>query len=173
MSTVPPRSLAETFSGAEFSTHGSKWNELWQESNTPWDRGGPSLALNDVLQERKDLVPPPSGTSRRQTALVPGCGRGHDVLLLAAFGYDAYGLDYSASAKNRAIENEKAVGDEAVYQPREGVPDKGRVTWLTGDFFENDWLDEAGVGGTFDLIYDYTVRLYPLCVFGQTTSQAC
>lgn len=30
---------------------------------------------------------------------------------------------------------------------------------LTGDFFADDWIQEAGVGaGQFDLIFDYTVR---------------
>ena len=61
------------------------------------------------------LSPPAGPGAARRTALVPGCGRGHDALLLAAWGYDVVGLDYSAEAVRRAAENMAAVydGDEA------------------------------------------------------------
>ncbi len=113
MATQPPEReigrLEQTFTGGDFSSHGSKWDSLWKESYTPWDRGGPSMALNDLLLERKDLVPSSQGGGGggRKKALVPGCGRGYDVLLLSAFGYDVSGLDYSADATQRAIENRK------------------------------------------------------------------
>ena len=36
----------------------------------------------------------------------------------------------------------------------------GNITWLLGDFFGDGFLkDVDGDDGTFDLIYDYTVRL--------------
>lgn len=35
-------------------------------------------------------------------ALVPGCGKGYDVLLLSAFGYDATGLEISSKALEEA-----------------------------------------------------------------------
>jgi methyl halide transferase len=153
-----PGKLQETFANADFSEHGSKWNQLWEESYTPWDRGGPSMALNDLLEEAKHLF---LSTKAKKTALVPGCGMGHDVLLLAAFGYDVYGLDYSASAAKSAIDNQAAVGNDEVYRPRQGV-EAGKITWLTGDFFSDDWLQKADVGGKFDLIFDYTVSRSPL-----------
>jgi hypothetical protein len=159
MPDVQPGRLQEVFNNVGFEEHGSKWDDLWKDNFTPWDRGGPSLALGDVLAERRDLFP--SGPPRRRTALVPGCGKGHDVLFLAAIGYDAYGLDYSASATKEAIDNEQAFGDADMYRPREEVGQKGKVSWLTGDFFADDWLREVDVEGKFDLIFDYTVRVFP------------
>ncbi|KAK1838506.1 thiopurine S-methyltransferase, partial [Colletotrichum chrysophilum] len=41
--------LSDAFSNAPLSTHGPKWSAFWEEKFTPWDRGGPSLALQDVL----------------------------------------------------------------------------------------------------------------------------
>ncbi len=146
--------LEQTFSGSDFSSHGKRWDGLWKESFTPWDRGGPSMALNDLVLDRRDLVPPSQDGGRRKKALVPGCGRGYDVLLLAALGYDVYGLDYSADAIERAVANSNEVGGEPVYDAREGV-EKGAVTWLTGDFFADERLST----GEFDLIFDYTVSL--------------
>jgi SAM-dependent methyltransferase len=135
--------------------------ELWKEKWTPWDRNGPSLALGDVLTEREDLVPPSRGVDadgavRVKTALVPGCGRGHDALLLASFGYRVVGLDYAESAIEECIANEEAVGEEETYRAREGVV-KGSVKWVSGDFFTDGFLASAGLGDMFDLIFDYTV----------------
>ena len=115
------------------------------------------MALRDVLVDRKELFPssPSSTNGNRKTALVPGCGRGYDVLLLTALGYDTYGLDTSDNAINEAKEVQSRVGGDEIYQAREGV-EKGKVTWLIGDFFKDDFLRAANVDG-FDLIYDYTV----------------
>ena len=179
--------LSDFFSAQPLSTHGQKWSSLWDESYTPWDRGGPSMAFYDVLLSRADLIPPAvnlaalegseASTPARPTALVPGCGRGHDALLLAAMGYDVVGLDYAPIAVKEAAENEKAViaalqqdrPEAAAYRVREGVKDPGRVTWVAGDFFEDAWLTAAGLDGDakFDVIFDYTVCL------GFSFSQPC
>lgn len=115
------------------------------------------MALYDVLTGRPDLVPPPTGGQKKR-ALVPGCGRGYDVLLLSRLGYDVWGLDYSEEATKQSIIYEKKVeqGDDGTYAEleREGVK-KGKVTWLTGDFFSDEWVNKAGVQ-QFDLTYDYT-----------------
>ena len=79
------------------SSHGPKWDSLWNESYTPWDRGGPSLALADLMQDKPELFSGQTASSKNRTALVPGCGRGYDVLLLSALSYDVVGLDYSAA----------------------------------------------------------------------------
>ena len=154
---VAPSRLQAHFKDADFSEHGSRWDSLWKDSFTPWDRGSPSMALRDVLVDRKELFPssPSSTNGNRKTALVPGCGRGYDVLLLTALGYDTYGLDTSDNAINEAKEVQSRVGGDEIYQAREGV-EKGKVIWLTGDFFKDDFLRAANVDG-FDLIYDYTV----------------
>ncbi|EJT76933.1 hypothetical protein GGTG_06847 [Gaeumannomyces tritici R3-111a-1] len=158
MAIQQPDKLLNLFKDQPLAEHGSRWDGLWREEFTPWDRAGPSMALQDLLADRPDLVPPPPPPSAaaRPKALVPGCGRGYDVLLLAAFGYDAYGVDYSAEAtKEAALYQEKirAENDER-YRPRDGRA-QGHVKWLTGDFFADDWIREAGAD-KFDLIFDYT-----------------
>ncbi|KAK4444839.1 S-adenosyl-L-methionine-dependent methyltransferase [Podospora aff. communis PSN243] len=145
--------LQATFQAHPFSAHGAQWDQLWKESYSPWDRGGPSLALNDLLEQHPRLFP--SITGRKPRALVPGCGRGHDVLLLSAFGYDVTGLDVSETSLKEAAENERANSGQDIYAVREGIAaEKGKVTWMAADFFdsENPSLKPA----SFDLIYDYT-----------------
>lgn len=165
--------LQATFHGQDFSSHVLKWDGLWKEAYTPWDRGGPSMALDDLLSDNNNnnhnnnssssrsrsrqhagLLPESdSQKEKRKTAFVPGCGRGHDVLLLSAWGYDVVGLDYAADATREAIENEKKTGMDEIYRSRGA--NKGTITWLSGDFFDDGWLREAG-RTTFDLIFDYT-----------------
>lgn len=161
--------LSSRFTGIPFAEHGSQWDSQWRESRTPWDRGGPSLALHDLLSQRPDLVPPAqhhdhrglplrdaTGAVEKKKALVPGCGRGHDVLLLSSWGYDVWGLDYSPAAKEQAIENQKKAEAEGLYKPINGL-EKGSVNWVTGDFFGEDWTAGIGAKPKFDFIYDYTV----------------
>jgi methyl halide transferase len=158
-----PGILSQTFAGQPPEQHGSRWMRLWDENVTPWDRGQPSPALIDLLQDKKDLVGQswvvdPAKGKRRKRALVPGCGRGYDVLLLSAFGYDAYGLDLSESGIKAAKEYEKLHGGDDIYKAHEGI-EKGKVTWMVGDFFKGEFIKAIGGDGGFDLLYDYTVRL--------------
>ncbi|KAI1878726.1 hypothetical protein JX265_002903 [Neoarthrinium moseri] len=150
----PARTLTEHFGDQPFSNHPERWNSLWQDEWTPWDRSGPSMALSDLLEQHTELFDLPGATTRK-TALVPGCGRGHDVLLLAAFGFDAYGMDVSTLAIERARKNADAVEGDPVYTQRGARA--GTVHWITGDFFKGDWGREIGINaGRFDLIFDYT-----------------
>jgi SAM-dependent methyltransferase len=167
--TDGPIRLRETFASTPVSAHNDAWDALYAESFHPWDRAGPSLALADLLAQRTDLIPPSverrdsssssSGTASiaRRLALVPGCGLGHDVLLLSALGYDVVGLDYSARALELARENKAKADAEGRYAEyvRDGVG-SGRVTWVSGDFFGTAWEADAGAS-KFDLIFDYTV----------------
>ncbi|KAK3685456.1 S-adenosyl-L-methionine-dependent methyltransferase [Podospora appendiculata] len=164
--------LQATFQDKDFSAHGSTWDALWKDAYTPWDRQGPSMALNDVLMAAaQDDDPAAAGlfpalhsshdttaAAKRPKALVPGCGRGHDVLLLSAFGYDVTGLDTSATALREAAENARATGDDPVYVPRVGIAAaKGSLTWLVADFFDSAWSsDLVAAEGGYDLIFDYT-----------------
>ena len=151
--------LQSTFLAKSFSDHPSTWDSLWNQEYTPWDRGGPSLALNDLIAQHPEYFPHLAETGTKQhkerpKALVPGCGRGHDVILLSHLGYDAYGLDFSERAIQEAKEREKE-------EQREGDNNvaKGKVTWVAGDFFDEEFLlKETGVD-TFDLVFDYTVSL--------------
>lgn len=175
-----PAFFADSTSPSDFSAH---WSRLWQGGWTPWDRGGPSLALHDLLNsvEHRHLFPSPLLTTeededgaeqnmkiKRRKALVPGAGRGHDVLLLASHGYDAYGLDLAADAADAARENMARYWNtnNGAYAAKDPTVGRGTVTFLTGDFFEFDfssveglcnYVDKSGIFRGFDLIFDYTV----------------
>lgn len=154
----PERSLTEHFGGSEPSQHPSRWNACWEEEYTPWDRGGPSMALADLLP----FLPPATadGQEKPLKALVPGCGRGHDVLLLSSFGFDTVGLDVSERAMADALKNAESIDLDEVYPLKGEAQQRGTFKFLVGDFFGTDWVAEAGVeGGEFDLIFDYTVSL--------------
>lgn len=114
--------LLAHFSKAQGSTeHGQQWDALWKDNFLPWDKGAPNPALVDLLSERQDLLPPPL-QERRKKALVPGCGKGYDVLLLAAHGYDAYGLEISGTALTEARKVEKQMSGAGVYQHKDVEP---------------------------------------------------
>jgi len=145
------------------SNNTASWDALWKDNFSPWDRGQPGPALFQLLDERKDLVGEAwtrdfSGNKRRKRALVPGCGRGYDVLLFASYGYDAWGLDGS----DTAIEEARKVTENtfASVEERPGAHGKGEVGFVVGDFYTTEWQPKTGYaqGNKFDLIYDYTVR---------------
>lgn len=59
------------------------WDECYQKGETRWDKGAPSPAMRQYLERH----------AVRGRALVPGCGRGHEVALAVEHGLDATGLD--------------------------------------------------------------------------------
>ncbi|MCV2361485.1 TPMT family class I SAM-dependent methyltransferase [Paucibacter sp. TC2R-5] len=66
------------------------WQQRFVSGQIPWDRGEAHPQLLSWLEQGEitaglDLV-------------VPGCGRGHELLLLAKAGIRARGLDYSPAA---------------------------------------------------------------------------
>ena len=103
----------------------SDWSRNYEDGNTPWDKGYGAPPLKEYLGRN-----PVTGR-----VLVPGCGRGHDVRLLAGQGAEVVGQDISSVAVEmaRAIE---PVGNEI---------------YLTGDFLD----PEAAFGG-FDLVFEHT-----------------
>ena len=147
---------------AEFSggKRGEGWQKLWEAGDfLPWDRGIPNPALEDLLQDQDLLsgsLNPQAG--KRRTALVPGCGRGVDVLLLKAFGYDAVGLEVSKDAVKACLMHEEEHGGDEVYKTRNEIG-QGAAKFVVGDFFDEEWIGD-GVPQTFDLIYDYTVGFH-------------
>lgn len=116
------------------------------------------------------------GAAPRKKALVPACGRGYDAVLLAKiFGYDVVGLEISSTALDAAkkylsgvdevlhahrTQHEQPLGDdqEMRFWVEHQSSSPGRVQWVSGDFFSDDWLVDAG-SEQFDLVFDYTVRL--------------
>jgi SAM-dependent methyltransferase len=64
------------------------WDERYQSGQVAWDRGGPSPPMRQYLQRH----------AVRGRALIPGCGRGHEVALAVELGLDATGLDIAPTA---------------------------------------------------------------------------
>ncbi|KAF4845400.1 putative thiol methyltransferase 2 [Colletotrichum siamense] len=164
--TDGPGRLISHFTSRDREKQSSGWSELWEsdESNL-WDRGKPSPALIDLIESRSEVLPRPS-TGRRLKALVPGCGKGYDVVMLALHGYDVYGLEVSERGADVARQYAAAELPEpgeynfGTYDSVSGAQ-PGEVKILAGDFFKRDWEAQcASSSGDdfegFDLIYDYT-----------------
>jgi SAM-dependent methyltransferase len=102
------------------------WEERYQKADTPWDKGRAHPGLVAWLA-RQPL---------RGKVLVPGCGSGHDVRVLARQGAEVLGLDVAPSAI-RAAQAHPAVGSER---------------YALGDFFAPppEW------SGAFDGLFEHT-----------------
>ena len=106
------------------------WIEHWEEGHTPWDAGGVSPELVELVE---------SGDLPEGRALVPGCGSGYDVLALASEKRHATGLDIAPGAEERF----------ETLREESGVS-RAWADFVTEDFFEYE-PDEP-----FDLVWDYT-----------------
>lgn len=168
--------LAAYFTSHPPTDHPSRWDNLWKAGDfLPWDRGCANPALIDLLLHPSTTIPdtpdavasesasfildaPTTLEGKRKRVLVPGCGKGYDVALFAAAGYDAYGLEVSEKATEVAktwLGSEEArQGKEGEYKARDESVGRGRTEVLQGDFFEDEWVE--GKTG-FDVIYDNTV----------------
>jgi SAM-dependent methyltransferase len=101
----------------------SFWNARYDAKEDGWELGAPAPPLARLLKES----PPAAGR-----AAVPGCGRGHDVGLLARHGFDAVGFDFS----DRAIAEAARLGHRVM---------KRDVFALAGEF-----------AAAFDVVWEYT-----------------
>lgn len=157
--SAPPKGMAEVreyvtkLANDPSLSQEQKWDTLWQKKITPWDRNTHSPALEELLLDKKFRILPGDKVGRGR-GLVPGCGKGYDVALLAGLRGDAgerimgkvVGLDVSSKAV------EEARGRF------EGIQGTGNIEFVRGDFFGDSegWVKE----GTYDVVYDYTV--FPL-----------
>jgi len=103
------------------------WMERYQAGDTPWDKGRPSPPLKSFLGARRV----------EGRVLVPGCGAGHDVRLLARAGAEAVGLDLVPQAVELA----------------RSYPPAGRERYCVGDFLSGE---AANWGGPFDWVVEHT-----------------
>ena len=103
------------------------WEEHYRHRDTPWDKGAPAPPLVDWL-----AVHPILGK-----ILVPGCGLGHDVRLLAGQPQArVIGFDLSPSA----------------VQSAEAIPPADGESYRTGDLFHLP----AEMIGRFDWVVEHT-----------------
>ncbi|HEX4631455.1 MAG TPA: methyltransferase domain-containing protein [Chthoniobacterales bacterium] len=102
------------------------WDDHYQRGDAFWDKGAPSPPLKQYL-ERHTL---------RGRALVPGCGRGHDVALAVEHGLNAIGLDIAPTglAEARALYPQLA------------------ERFVLGNFFD----PPTELGGAFDVVLEHT-----------------
>ena len=102
------------------------WQQRFESGETPWDRGAPHPQLLAWIAE--------GVITAAQSIVVPGCGRGHELLALGQAGIAATGLDYAPAAVALARE---------------------RLASLPGSVEQADvleWTPEAPV----DLVYEQT-----------------
>lgn len=80
------------------------WTERFQQSFTPWDKGG----VPQDLQQFVARAPRPLRT------LIPGCGTGYEVACLAQAGWDVTAIDFSPAAVAAARRSLGELADKVV-----------------------------------------------------------
>ncbi len=102
------------------------WEQNYVEGHTPWNKGKASPPMVEWVSQNQ-----PQGR-----AFVPGCGVGHDVVMLVDAGLDAHGLDIAPTAIAMA---------QAAY------PDQAN-RFVLGDLFATplEWQ------GSFDFVFEHT-----------------
>jgi methyl halide transferase len=111
------------------------WADLYARGQDGWDLGAPSPPLATWLAQGGRF---PGTTGAAARVAVPGCGRGHDVRLLARQGYRVTGFDFADAAIAEARALADADGVEAAFEQRD-------IFTLTADH-----------GGAFDALWEYT-----------------
>jgi hypothetical protein len=57
---------------SSIENHNAAWDSLWETDNSDmWDRGKPSPALVDLLEQREDILSPITANGQRKKILVP------------------------------------------------------------------------------------------------------
>ena len=80
------------------------WDKRFAEGDTPWDRGAANPQLGIWLV---------TGALKPCRILVPGCGSGYEVAVLAQAGFEVTALDYAAEAVARTRSKLEAEGLKA------------------------------------------------------------
>jgi hypothetical protein len=102
------------------------WDECYQKGEAIWDKGAPAPAMQQYLERH----------AVRGRALVPGCGRGHEVALAVQHGLDATGLDIAPTAVAEA---------------------RARYPHLAGRFVTGNLFDPpAEMRGAYDVVLEHT-----------------
>lgn len=82
-------SPCQTCCGDQSRLASTDWQERYDTGKTGWDRGEPSPMLEHWLS---------TGALQPCEILVPGCGRGHEVIALAEAGFDVTAIDFADAA---------------------------------------------------------------------------
>jgi hypothetical protein len=122
--------------GAQATAHAMDWDALWRAGvgvGERFDIAGPHACLTAAIR---------AGAVPAGRALVPGCGRGYDVVALAAPDRFVVGLDLST----KCVEEARAHVSAALPA---GSPAAAAWDVRVGDFF-------ASPAEQYTFIYDYT-----------------
>jgi SAM-dependent methyltransferase len=103
-----------------------RWEEKYQQGQSPWDTRRPSSELMRVV----------AGEHIAQCRAIDlGCGTGSNTVWLARQGFDAVGVDIATTAVRRARARAEAAGSRA-------------------HFVQADLLDPPDLGGPFAFFFD-------------------
>lgn len=134
------------------------WQNRFVDRATPWDRGSANPQLENWI--RSGVLQPATGAAQRAAGggdsqstrvLVPGCGSGHEVALLAEWGFDVTAVDFAPAA----LEQTRARLRRLLQS------DSGRGM-LRAELVEHDLIDyEPAL--PFDVIYEQAClcSIYP------------
>lgn len=106
------------------------WEKRYLTGDTPWEKGEAAPPLIELMS-RLDAKEWGAGP-----VLVPGCGSGHDVRLLAGLGIPVLGLDLAPAAVERA----------------RGFPQVKAEAYELGNFLEPEWQ----AGKKFSALWEHT-----------------
>ncbi|GMH41874.1 hypothetical protein BSKO_09784 [Bryopsis sp. KO-2023] len=125
--------MADAVDRAEYH---SRWEAEWTDGVVQGDKWDTRASAPSLTK----LVSSGALELKGKKSIVPGCGRGYDVLLFAGVGSDALGLEISQTAVDVA----------SGYRDSLQIPDehKKKANFVLGDFFKYG-------GGQFDVGFDY------------------
>ncbi|CAI7573229.1 unnamed protein product [Penicillium manginii] len=126
--------LIKHFEKSSINNHNEAWTNLWETNNDDmWDRGKPSPALINLIEQRPDILSPITADGRRKKVLIPGCGKGYDVVMLALHGFNATGLEISAkgvATAERYAREEFPSPQSYNFGSSTSRPEKGSVSFI-------------------------------------------
>lgn len=117
------------------------WEQRFAAGETPWDRGEANPQLDAWLA---------SGALKPCRILVPGCGSGYEVAVLAAAGFEVTALDYAPEAIGRtrkllesaSLKAELVEADALAWQPPRPFDAIYEQTCLCA-LYPDQWRDYA------------------------------
>ena len=108
------------------------WENLYKNKHTPWQ-------LNSYAPPLKTFLDSPYSLPPGKIAVL-GCGRGHDCMLFAQYGFEVTGIDFSSTAINSCLEKFNQAG----------------ISGTRGFLLEKDIFDCHEYDNYFDYVLEHT-----------------
>lgn len=113
------------------------WDQRYVDADTPWDLRGPTPEFTRIINETDFFT-------EGARVLVPGCGRGYDVVTLAEANLRVTALDFSAEALKHLHKMLVAKGEDV----------QSRVELVESDFFL--FAKDSSRIKQYDYVLEYT-----------------